>query len=79
MADVIRELHHFTYLSNSDAHSLENIAREYQSLYVYETSFLEWKRALKERGRSKGNRELRFESTVRKYHENVLCSLLYTT
>lgn len=77
MADVIRELHHFTYLSNSDAHSLENIAREYQSLYVYETSFLEWKRALKEEDGRKVIANYGLNPLLGKYHETC-CARCFT-
>ncbi|GAA0443901.1 TIGR00375 family protein [Lentibacillus halophilus] len=46
MADQIAELHHFTFLSNSDAHSLPKIAREYQEVIMAEASFKEFSRAL---------------------------------
>ncbi|WP_246050029.1 endonuclease Q family protein [Aquibacillus sediminis] len=44
MADKIRELHDYTFISNSDAHSLGKIAREYQQIHVKEATFkeLEW-------------------------------------
>ncbi|UFT97693.1 endonuclease Q family protein [Radiobacillus kanasensis] len=44
MADSIAELHRYTYVSNSDAHSLAKIAREYQKLTLDHPSFteLEW-------------------------------------
>ncbi|MHC0036042.1 endonuclease Q family protein [Pseudoneobacillus sp. C159] len=48
MADEIGELHHYTYISNSDAHSLAKIAREYQVLELVEPSFKELEKALKE-------------------------------
>lgn len=41
MADKIEELHNYTFLSNSDAHSLGKIAREYQQIYVKDPSFKE--------------------------------------
>ncbi|RBW70378.1 endonuclease Q family protein [Bacillus taeanensis] len=41
MADQIAELHRYPYLSNSDAHSLAKIAREYQALYMEEPTFKE--------------------------------------
>ncbi|GGJ94387.1 hypothetical protein GCM10007063_16140 [Lentibacillus kapialis] len=46
MADQISELHDFTFLSNSDAHSLPKIAREYQQITMEEPSFNEFYRAL---------------------------------
>ncbi|ALX48012.1 endonuclease Q family protein [Lentibacillus amyloliquefaciens] len=46
MADQITELHNFTFLSNSDAHSLPKIAREYQEITMEEPSFKEFSWAL---------------------------------
>lgn len=46
MADQISELSPLTFLTNSDAHSLGKIAREYQQIKLAEPSFLEWKKAL---------------------------------
>src|SRR5699024_1954170 len=42
MADQISELHAFTFLSNSDAHSLPKIAREYQEITMKDPSFKEF-------------------------------------
>ncbi len=47
MADTIPELHHLTFLSNSDAHSLPKIAREYNALHLDHLSFYEWEQALR--------------------------------
>lgn len=41
MADNIKELHSYTFLTNSDAHSLAKIAREYQKVQVAKPSFKE--------------------------------------
>lgn len=46
MADHIRELHDYTYVSNSDAHSLAKIAREYQVMKLEAPTFLALKKAL---------------------------------
>lgn len=46
MADQIKELHHYTFLTNSDAHSLAKIAREYQVIEMKEPSFKEFYWAL---------------------------------
>jgi uncharacterized protein (TIGR00375 family) len=46
LADGIGELWHTTYVSNSDAHSIAKIAREYQDLRVSHPSFAELKHAL---------------------------------
>lgn len=48
MADEVRELHSYTYITNSDAHSLPKIGREYQKIALKVPTFLELKRALKE-------------------------------
>ncbi|ANB57439.1 PHP-associated family protein [Anoxybacillus sp. B7M1] len=48
MADQIAELHRYPYLSNSDAHSLRKIAREYQVIRMKSLTFAELKKALKE-------------------------------
>lgn len=77
MADAISELHDFTYLTNSDAHSLENIAREYQSLFVQEASFLEWKRALYEEAGRKVSVNYGLNPLLGKYHDTC-CVRCYT-
>ncbi|RDW22127.1 TIGR00375 family protein [Oceanobacillus chungangensis] len=46
MADQISELHDYTFVTNSDAHSLAKIAREYQELNMDEPSFKEFNLAL---------------------------------
>ncbi|WP_228547462.1 endonuclease Q family protein [Filobacillus milosensis] len=47
MADTIDELNAYTFLTNSDSHSLEKIGREYQELGLAEPTFEELKKALK--------------------------------
>jgi uncharacterized protein (TIGR00375 family) len=49
MADQLSELSTYPFLSNSDAHSLEKIGREYQLLQVEERSFNEFTYALQGR------------------------------
>ncbi|WP_088102357.1 endonuclease Q family protein [Halalkalibacter urbisdiaboli] len=46
MADQIEELHRYPFLSNSDAHSLEKMAREYQIIRMQNPTFEEFKKAL---------------------------------
>jgi uncharacterized protein (TIGR00375 family) len=46
MADQILEMHRYPYVSNSDAHSLPKMAREYQTLSMNQATFDEWKMAL---------------------------------
>lgn len=47
MANRLKELKNYTFLSNSDAHSLPKIAREYQVIEMAEPSFHEWRKALR--------------------------------
>lgn len=54
MADAIFELHHYSYVTNSDSHSLRKIGREYQKLKMKEASFKELVYCLTE----KDNREI---------------------
>ncbi len=52
LADTISELENKTFVTNSDAHSLPKIAREYNKMLVKDISFEEVKKALKgEEGR----------------------------
>lgn len=47
LADQISELHAYPFLTNSDAHSLQNIGREYNEFRMREASFAEWIKVLK--------------------------------
>ncbi|MDN4074642.1 endonuclease Q family protein [Fictibacillus terranigra] len=52
MALSVEELRAYPFLSNSDAHSLEKIGREYQTIVMEKPTFLEFKMALRqEQGR----------------------------
>jgi uncharacterized protein (TIGR00375 family) len=46
MADQIEELHSFSFVTNSDAHSLPKIGREHQKVKMAEPSFEELRKAL---------------------------------
>lgn len=46
MADALGELHRYSFVTNSDAHSLPKIAREYQVIAMQEPSFAELQKAL---------------------------------
>ncbi|QDQ01151.1 TIGR00375 family protein [Lysinibacillus fusiformis] len=48
MVSDIRELQQYTFVTNSDAHSLGKIAREYQKLRLKQANFSELKKALHE-------------------------------
>ncbi|MFD1427834.1 uncharacterized protein (TIGR00375 family) [Kroppenstedtia sanguinis] len=68
LADQIFELERFTFLTNSDAHSLPKIGREYNELLLAEPSFQELKRALQ---RQQGRRVLAnygLDPKLGKYH-----------
>ncbi|XQY90484.1 endonuclease Q family protein [Metabacillus sp. HB246100] len=47
MADQVEELHTYPFLTNSDAHSLQKIGREYQSFLLEQPTFHEIRLALK--------------------------------
>lgn len=71
MADEIGELHQFTYISNSDAHSLAKIAREYQVIEMEEPTFLELEKALKEIDGRKIMANYGLDPLLGKYHQTV--------
>lgn len=50
MAWGISDTHSYAYLANSDAHSLQNIAREFTVYGLPGVSFTEWKNALRDAG-----------------------------
>jgi uncharacterized protein (TIGR00375 family) len=73
MADQISELHGITFVTNSDAHSLGKIAREYNRILLREPSFAEVKKAL---GNEEGRRitaNYGFNPRLGKYHRTY-CS-----
>lgn len=47
MADCLSELHDKTFLTNSDAHSLAKIGREYQTMNMQGRTYMEWVKAMK--------------------------------
>jgi uncharacterized protein (TIGR00375 family) len=71
MADEIAELHQYTYISNSDAHSLAKIAREYQVLEMKEPSFKELEKALKETEGRKISANFGLDPFLGKYHQTA--------
>lgn len=50
MVNDIRELAPYSFVTNSDAHSLEKLAREYQKMNVADANFEELKKALHQTG-----------------------------
>ncbi|WP_148629924.1 endonuclease Q family protein [Bacillus sp. E214] len=71
MASKLSELNRYPFLTNSDAHSLPKLAREYQKLLLQEPNFTEWHKALQqEEGRAiLANYGL--NPYLGKYHETV--------
>jgi len=76
MADQLAELHRYSFVTNSDAHSLAKIAREYQKIEMAEPSFRELELALKQaEGRGiKANYGL--DPQLGKYHRTVCAECL---
>jgi len=69
MADAIPELNRLTFVSNSDAHSLEKIGREYNIFELEKPNFTALKQALlQEKGRIVANYGL--DPKLGKYHRN---------
>ncbi len=71
MADRIEELHPFSFLTNSDAHSLAKIGREYQKMHLESPSFRELSWALHQIGGRKITANYGMNPLLGKYHESV--------
>ncbi|MFD2445930.1 endonuclease Q family protein [Bacillus sp. CGMCC 1.16607] len=71
MADEIGELHQFSYISNSDAHSLAKIAREYQVVEMDQPTFKELEKALKEIDGRKVFANYGLDPLLGKYHQTA--------
>lgn len=76
MADQIEELHDFTFVSNSDAHSLPKIAREYQEILMKEPSFQEFIFALHDVKGRKIIRNFGMNPKLGKYYTTVCAKCL---
>ena len=68
LADMISELESKTFVTNSDAHSLPKIAREYNKLQVEDISFKEVVKALKNEGGRKVLANYGLDPKLGKYH-----------
>jgi len=77
MADQIRELHSYEFVSNSDAHSLPKIAREYQIIRMAEPTFLELKKALHRTDDRKVIANYGLDPLLGKYHKTA-CEKCFT-
>lgn len=71
MADQIEELHDYTFVSNSDAHSLPKIGREYQEIMMVEPTFQEFYYALHQVNGRKIKRNFGMNPRLGKYHTTV--------
>lgn len=76
MADNLKELHRYTYLTNSDAHSLNKIAREYQLVELAEPSFEQLSKALKGEGEQRIACNYGLDPLLGKYHVTVCAHCL---
>jgi len=76
MADGIEELREYPFLTNSDAHSLAKIAREYQAFQLKEPSFTELALALKGEEGRKILANYGLDPLLGKYHETVCAECL---
>ena len=68
LADQISELENKTFLTNSDAHSLPKIAREYNKILVNDISFTEFIKALKNEDGRKILSNYGLDPKLGKYH-----------
>lgn len=68
MADRISELAEYTLVSNSDAHSLHKIAREYNSVFLKEPTFEECIMAFARKGGRRVSKNYGLNPKLGKYH-----------
>ncbi|WP_019154382.1 endonuclease Q family protein [Robertmurraya massiliosenegalensis] len=71
MAYKIKELHNYPFLTNSDAHSLGKIAREYQKIRMKNATFTHLEEALKGKGGQKIVENYGLDPLLGKYHQTV--------
>ncbi|WP_156647167.1 endonuclease Q family protein [Lentibacillus sp. JNUCC-1] len=71
MADHIQELRRYTYVSNSDAHSLAKIGREYQEIAMEEITFKEFYWAMHEVNGRRVISNYGMNPQLGKYHTTV--------
>ncbi|WP_316569726.1 endonuclease Q family protein [Neobacillus sp. YIM B06451] len=76
MADGLAELHRYPFLTNSDAHSLAKIAREYQMIKMNEPSFMEFSMALRGEGGRRILANYGLDPYLGKYHGTVCADCL---
>ncbi|HJV17741.1 MAG TPA: endonuclease Q family protein [Bacillales bacterium] len=76
MADQIEELHDYTFVTNSDAHSLAKIAREYQVMEMEMPTFLELQKVLHKVDGRRIKANYGLDPKLGKYHRTVCADCL---
>lgn len=71
MADQLNELHHYTFITNSDAHSLAKIGREYQMMSLDKPDFEHLKQALHGQNKQAIIANYGLDPKLGKYHQEV--------
>ena len=71
MVKSIKELEQYVILTNSDAHSLGKMAREYQTIRLEQASFTEFKKALREIDGRMITANYGLNPLLGKYHQTV--------
>ncbi|MCM3566717.1 endonuclease Q family protein [Neobacillus mesonae] len=77
MADQIGEIHRYPFVTNSDAHSLAKIAREYQVMAMEEPTFAELGKALRGEDGRKIIANYGLDPLLGKYHKTVCAKCLH--
>lgn len=77
MADKITELHRYSYVTNSDSHSLSKIGREYQQIKVKDASFKELSLCLQSKENRKITNNYGMNPHLGKYYRTV-CQRCFT-
>ena len=76
MAEQIKELQPYNFLTNSDAHSISKIAREYQSIAMKQANFRELRLALQQKEGRQITANFGMNPMLGKYHTTVCESCL---
>ncbi|MFD1738781.1 endonuclease Q family protein [Bacillus salitolerans] len=71
MADQIAELHRYSFVTNSDAHSLPKIGREYQKIKMNSPTFEELKKALRQQEGRRIVTNYGLDPKLGKYHRTT--------
>ncbi|PEJ31096.1 TIGR00375 family protein [Peribacillus butanolivorans] len=77
MVKDIKELESFVFVTNSDAHSLGKIAREYQKIRLKEPGFYELAKALQDKEGRKVSANYGLNPLLGKYHQTVCSGCLH--